>query len=177
MSDSESDAIIGDDDVNANDALKTIASIAQQRRNALNKSDKYAFGFENIPGLCTSRSKRKQSQSTALVANKRVKSASKSKSTVISNNSNGENVVSASGKNTAAVGNDHDRIGEDTNKDAPLKLWNGRKNSKTQYLSDYFNVSSSKDNKLTAVCKLCETSLSITVGNNSNLLKHLNTVS
>ena len=56
-------------------------------------------------------------------------------------------------------------------------LWKGCKHSKTEYLTNYFRVVQKDDKKTTANCTLCDTQLSITAGNNSNLSKQMNFVS
>lgn len=61
-----------------------------------------------------------------------------------------------------------------------IPLWNARKFSKSSYLMKYFTLLAQRDeNKMDVLCKLCGSNskiLSITAGNNSNLLKHIQTV-
>lgn len=60
-------------------------------------------------------------------------------------------------------------------------LWTSRKFSKTKYLIDHFTaVAHHGNNKMDVICKLCSTDarpMSITIGNNSNMMNHIKVVS
>lgn len=78
--------------------------------------------------------------------------------------------------------NESDKENENTNECERTdneELWKSRNVSKTKYLCEYFDCSKvhGSAKKLNVVCKICETTYSITKGNNSNLMKHLKQVS
>lgn len=63
--------------------------------------------------------------------------------------------------------------------DIDTLLWKSRKISKSKYLFEFFDCvnTNTADKKLNASCKLCKSTLTISKGNNSNLLKHMRNVS
>lgn len=180
-SDSESD----DEFVNADNkenGLNYISKISQNYNRAKDKNDLVSFGFEGVVENKNNKRKSKASTSTST-------KESKSKSTKAAKRKSDHtrktaDVVppkraKADNQNKSAPGDN----GDGENDDGSSLPWNARKNSKTKYLFDIFKAVSHPepgDDKIDVICTLCAkdmSPLSITVGNNSNLIKHLKAVS
>lgn len=161
--------------------LQAIAKISRQFKEASNKNDLILHGFEGIgapkknehtvrkPRL----KQRKRSAAHKSEPNQSTSSTTKRKNETSTNKPMEAYAVPAKKSKTTSA---NDGGGDST-------LWKSRKNSKSKYLFDFFkalpNEPKSDDGKIDVFCTLCDKStppLSITVGNNSNLMKHLKTV-
>lgn len=183
-SDSESDPSVNDD--NKENGLNYISKISQNYNRAKDKNDLVSFGFEGVVENNNNNNKKKSKASTSTSTSTK---GSKSKSTKAAKRKSDHthktaDVVppkraKADNQNKSAPGDNDD--GE--NDDGSSLPWNARKNSKTKYLFDIFKAVSHPepgDDKIDVICTLCAKDmslLSITVGNNSNLIKHLKAVS
>lgn len=159
------------DDASSENEVRKIRQIAHAFSNAKERNDRIAFGFEGMPSSSNADKprkafKRKKDPKPTSEAQKRQKSSS------VLMQTNTKNVESStSNANNGGGGGAND----DTS------FWKPQKHSKTKYVLNYF-VSNSKPcaGKVDVVCKLCGNGakpLSITIGNNSNMVKHLKTVS
>lgn len=170
---------MADSESSNEDDIEEIADITRKYDAARSKNDTIAYGFEGISGgggdvSKTKRKgvKRKKSPSTgqSSVPNKRQRvtnTKSTTPSTIV-------NVASSASVPSTSNQKQNDQF---------FPLWKCHANSKTSYLSQYFKACSGPvtgNDKIDVKCKLCDNDvapLSITYGNNSNLVKHMKSVS
>lgn len=178
------------------DKIREIREIAQNYSNVRNKNDEFEFGFEAIQNRNQPRGKvtaQKPNKKRPYTNSTQTTGSSKSTKKKKINNSNvrpgvtsGDDVevVPSTSTNEIVIVNNEisgDNRAQHESAENDTSLWKSRKFSNTAHLANYFEKSATyNNNKIDVICKLCPLNikpLSITIGNNSNLMNHLRAVS
>lgn len=163
---------------NQNDPLADIVQTQNDLKKAQANASNFSFGFD---GATQSRASNLNEASKRSSTTKKRKSRKRKKTNEPSPSGSGKKTRKTNTNDNAGV-DDDDRtmtIDGDSRDALWSKLWKYRKHSKTSHLKSYFdlvNSDSSGEKNVNASCKSCKQVLGITLGNNSNLMVHLQKV-
>lgn len=184
MSESESHTISSSESDDSDGELDAIVNQNAQYNQL--KSSRLEYGFENVKNTNTSDngplklSLKRASSGGSVKQPKKTGKRRKVQKNVSSNGQSTSTRASTSTTNGTANGNSTNanaNENDDVEADRGGKLWKHKKNSKTAFLQEYFVSAKDEEGNSGVECKICEEFVSVTQGNNSNMVSHLQYVS
>lgn len=144
------------------------------------KSNRMEYGFEN----CHSSKSNEGGHNKLTLRLKRKRISDNGSNTKENRGKKSKNGTTSHGQSSTStsngIGNAHPTTSTNSNfntNEEPAKMWKHKKNSKTSFLKEYFEIVIDSDGNSGAHCKICQHIASVSQGNNSNMVSHLRYVS